>query len=82
MPKLTLELPDETYRRLSTDAQRHGRSVEEEAQAVVLDRFPISEQAESREELLRRIRERWKEMPESPPVSPEEMKEWINYGRP
>ena len=82
MPKLTLDLPEAVYDQLHADAERHGRTVEEEARDLVLDHFPAaSEPAGTREEALRRIRERWKEIP-SITVSPEEMKEWINTGRP
>jgi hypothetical protein len=81
--KLTIELPDEVAGRLAEQARFRGRTVEEEVKGLVLDRYPPAElPRESKEAILKRMQERWKEVKNDAPVSPEEMKEWINYGRP
>ncbi len=82
MPKLTLDLSEPIYRRLHAEAERHGRTVEEEVKDLVFDRFPsLEEPAETREVILERMRQRREEMT---PIhlTPEELKEWINFGRP
>lgn len=82
MPKLTLDLPEAVYRRLHAQAERHGRTIEEEARNLVLARCPAPERpAESREEILERIRRRWETMP-AVTLTPEELKGWIIFGRP
>ncbi len=82
MTKLTLDLPDELVARLTAEARRRRRTVEEEARETLNAGVPApAGPVEPKSAILKRMRERWKDIPPIT-VMPEEMKEWIDEGRP
>ena len=82
MTRLTLDLPDDLAARLADEARRRGRTVEEQARDALTAAVPAPKvPRESKQEILQRMRERWKDIP-SITLTPEEMKAWINEGRP
>ncbi|HYU32560.1 MAG TPA: Arc family DNA-binding protein [Thermoanaerobaculia bacterium] len=79
MGTLTIrDLPDELLERLKVDASSHGRSLDEEIQQILRERYS-QELRERKLQVLERIRSRWQEIAET---SPEEISAWIEMGRP
>lgn len=84
MANLTIpNLPESLVERIRTSAAEHGRSVEQELRVLLESRFsakivrPVrSDKAKT--EALRRIRERWKDLPET---TVEEVQSWLQKGR-
>ncbi|HYO12370.1 MAG TPA: hypothetical protein VE685_04140 [Thermoanaerobaculia bacterium] len=70
------DVPDDVIQRLKSDAERRGRSLEEELRSLIESQYRTREE---KKEALARIRERWKDLPET---TPEEVKAWIKQGRP
>lgn len=84
MANLTIpNLPESLIERIRSAAAEHGRSVEQELRVLLESRFsaktlrPVpSDKAKT--EALRRIRERWKDLPET---TVEEVQSWLQKGR-
>jgi antitoxin FitA len=73
MATLTIRnVPDEVVERLKKAASIQGRSMEQEVRLLLESRY------RNREAVLRRIEERWKDLPKA---SPEEVESWIREGR-
>jgi len=73
MATLTIRnVPKEVLERLKASAAQHGHSLEQELRDLIERRH------QSREDVLRRIEARWKELPKA---SPEEIERWIGEGR-
>ena len=84
MATLTLQnVPENLVERIQSTADRNRRSMEQELRAMIESRFAGKEQVPARSEVsneaLRRIRERWKDLPET---KPEEIEKWLKEGRP
>jgi len=85
MATLTLQnVPENLVQRIQSTADHNRRSMEQELRALIESRFAGKEQGPARsegskDEALRRIRERWKDLPET---KPEEIEEWLKEGRP
>ena len=73
MPHLSVELPDDAFARLADQARRHGRTIEDEARALLLDRCA------AREAIIDRSQAR---AAKYAPVTADELCEWRNEGRP
>lgn len=65
-------LPDDVVERLKKAAEGHQHSMEQEVRALLQRYYG------PREDILRRVRERWDQIP---PVNPDEVEEWRNKGR-
>jgi antitoxin FitA len=73
MATLTIRnIPDDVVERLKKAALNNGRSMEQEVRTLIESRY------RAKEEVLRRIEERWKDLPKA---SPEEIDSWIREGR-
>jgi plasmid stability protein len=73
MATLTIRnVPDDVVERIKNAAVQKGHSMEQEVRELLEVRF------QAKNEALRRIRERWKELPET---TPEEIERWIETGR-
>jgi plasmid stability protein len=73
MATLTIRnLPDDVVERIKNAAAQKGHSMEQEVRELLETRF------QAKNEALRRIRERWKDLPET---TPEEIERWIETGR-
>jgi antitoxin FitA len=73
MATLTIRnVPDEVVARIKNAAAQKGHSMEQEVRELLEVRF------QAKNEALRRIRERWKDLPET---TPEEIERWIEMGR-
>lgn len=73
MATLTIRnVPDDVVERIKTAAAQKGHSIEQEVRELLEARF------QAKNEALRRIRERWKDLPET---TPEEIERWIATGR-
>jgi plasmid stability protein len=85
MATLTLQnVPENLVERIQSTADHNRRSMEQELRALIESRFARKEKVSARsdgskDEALRRIRERWKDLPET---KPEEIEEWLKEGRP
>ena len=85
MATLTLQnVPENLVERIQSTADHNQRSMEQELRALIESRFASKEKVSARsdgskDEALRRIRERWKDLPET---KPEEIEEWLKEGRP
>jgi plasmid stability protein len=85
MATLTLQnVPENLVKRIQSTADHNRRSMEQELRAMIESRFAGKEQIPARsdgskDEALRRIRERWKELPET---NPKEVEKWLKEGRP
>ena len=76
MANLTIRnVSDEVIERVKNKAARHGRSMEQEL------RLHIEQGYQAREDVLRRIEERWRQLPDNAKASPEEIEGWIREGR-
>ena len=74
MATLTVRnVPDDVVERIKNAAAQRGHSMEQEVRELIETRF------QAKNEALRRIRERWKDLPET---TPEEIERWIETGRP
>ncbi|MGH7487283.1 MAG: FitA-like ribbon-helix-helix domain-containing protein [bacterium] len=83
MATLTIQnVPENLVNRIQSEADHNRRSMEQELHALIESRFagkiPVRSD-ESKGEALRRIRERWKDLPET---EPEEIDRWLKEGRP
>ena len=84
MATLTIQnIPEDLVERIQSAADHNRRSMEQEFRALIESRFTGSEQVpahsdESKEKALKRIRERWKDLPET---TPEEIDRWLKEGR-
>lgn len=84
MANLTIpDLPESLIERIKSAADQNGRSVEQELRVLLESRFsaktlrPVrSDKAKT--EALNRIRERWKDLPET---TVEEVRGWLQKGR-
>jgi plasmid stability protein len=73
MATLTIRnLPDDVVKRLKEVAARNKRSMEQEVRELLQEKYA------KRAEILRRIRESWKTLPET---SAEEVNRWIKASR-
>lgn len=73
MATLTIRnVPEDVVERLKNTAAHNGRSMEQEVRLVLESRY------RSKEDILRRVEERWQELPKA---SPEEVEAWIREGR-
>jgi plasmid stability protein len=73
MATLTIRnVPEEIVARVKTSAAQHGHSMEQELRSLIERRY------RSREDVLRQIEARWKDLPKA---SPEEIERWIGEGR-
>jgi antitoxin FitA len=73
MATLTIRnVPDDVVARIKNAATQKGHSMEQEVRELLEARF------QAKNEALRRIRERWKDLPET---TPEEIERWIEVGR-
>ena len=73
MATLTIRnLPDEVVDRIKTAATHQGRSMEQEVRDVLLRRYA------SRNEVVRRIRQRWEELPAT---AASDVKRWRKANR-
>jgi antitoxin FitA len=73
MATLTIRnVPEDVVERIKNAAAHRGHSMEQEVRELIESRY------EAKNEALRRIRERWKVLPET---TPEEIKRWIETGR-
>lgn len=85
MATLTLRnVPENLVERIQSTANQNRRSMEQELRALIESRFAGKEKVSvrsegSKDEALRRIRERWKDLPET---KPKEIEEWLKEGRP
>lgn len=84
MANLTItNLPESLVERIKSAADQNGRSVEQELRILLESRFsskalrPVRSD-EAKAEALRRIRERWKDLPET---TAEEVQSWLQKGR-
>jgi plasmid stability protein len=84
MATLTIQnVPENLVERIQSAADHNRRSMEQELRALIESRFAGKEPRtvrsdESKDEALRRIRERWKDLPET---TPEEVDRWRKEGR-
>jgi hypothetical protein len=83
MTNLFIDIPQSLLDRIKSAADQNGRSVGEELRALLESRFSAKEvrlvrSDETKAEALRRIRERWKDIPET---TPEEVQSWFRKGR-
>jgi plasmid stability protein len=65
-------VPDDVVERIKNAAAQKGHSMEQEVRELLEARF------QAKNEALRRIRERWKDLPQT---TPEEVEHWIETGR-
>lgn len=73
MATLTIRnVPDDVVERIKNVAAHQGHSMEQEVRLVLESRY------RSKGDILRRIEERWQELPKA---SPEEVEAWIREGR-
>ena len=73
MGTLTIRsLPDEIIQRVKASAELHQHSMEQEIRELLQKRYG------PRSEVLRRIRERWEELP---PTDADEVENWRRKGR-
>jgi plasmid stability protein len=73
MATLTIRnVPESVADRLKEVAAQQGRSMEEEVRLLLQERYV------KKEEILRRIEERWRDLPKA---SSEEVEKWIREGR-
>jgi plasmid stability protein len=73
MGTLTIRnVPDDVVERIKNAAAHKGHSMEQEVRELIESRY------EAKNEALRRIRESWKDLPET---TPEEIQRWIETGR-
>ncbi len=73
MGTLTIRsLPEEVIQRVKASAKLHQHSMEQEVRELLQQRYG------PRTEVLRRIRERWEELPRS---GADEVKQWSQKGR-
>ncbi len=73
MATLTIRnVPDDVVERIKNAAAQKGHSMKQEVRELLEARF------QAKNEALRRIRERWKDLPET---TPEEIERWIETGR-
>jgi plasmid stability protein len=73
MAALTIRnIPGNVIERLKKAAVTNGRSKEQEVRTLIESRY------RAKEEVLRRIEERWKNLPKA---SPKEIESWIREGR-
>jgi hypothetical protein len=73
MATLTIRsVPEPVVERLKEVAAQRGRSMEEEVRLLLQERYV------KKEEILRRIEERWRDLPK---VSSDEVESWIREGR-
>jgi len=73
MATLTIRnVPEDVVERIKNAAAHQGRSMEQEVRLVLESRY------RSKGDILRRIEERWQELPKA---SPEEVEAWIREGR-
>jgi plasmid stability protein len=85
MAILTLQnVPENLVERIRSTADHNRRSMEQELRALIESRFAAKKQTSTRSggsknEALKRIRERWKDLPET---KPEEIEAWLKEGRP
>lgn len=85
MANLTIpNVPESLVERIKSAATEHGRSVEQELRVLLESRFsakalkPAARADEAKAEAMNRIRERWKDLPET---SAEEVQGWLQKGR-
>jgi plasmid stability protein len=84
MANLTIpNLPESLVERIKSAAAEHGRSVEQELRVLLESRFSAktlrpARSDKAKTEALRRIRERWKDLPET---TAEEVQSWLQKGR-
>ena len=73
MPTITIRnLPDDVVERIKLRAKNKGRSMEQELRELLVSHY------ETREDILRRIEERWAELPKT---TKEEIDSWQDVGR-
>jgi len=73
MPTITIRnLPDDVVERIKLRAKNKGRSMEQELRELLVSHY------ETRENILRRIEERWVELPKT---TKEEIDSWQDVGR-
>ena len=73
MPTITIRnLPDDVVERIKLRAKNNGRSMEQELRELLISHY------ETRENILRRIEERWVELPKT---TKEEIDSWQDVGR-
>ncbi|HHO56623.1 MAG TPA: Arc family DNA-binding protein [Trueperaceae bacterium] len=73
MPTITIRnLPDDVVERIKLRAKNRGRSMEQELRELLISHY------ETRENILRRIEERWVELPKT---TKEEIDSWQDVGR-
>ena len=73
MPTITIRnLPVDVVERIKLRAKNKGRSMEQELRELLISHY------ETREDILRRIEERWAELPKT---TKEEIDSWQDVGR-